>query len=98
MRHADVSGRHAACKVYCTGGRGNPHQGKVCHDHGYNNEYLRQKRVHLAKQFLSNTHQSISWISQAVGYGDIKYFSHIFREQVHMMPSEYRLKSLDEGK
>lgn len=62
------------------------------------NEYLRQKRIHLAKQFLSNTHQSISWISQAVGYGDIKYFSHVFREQVHMMPSEYRLKSLGEGK
>lgn len=54
------------------------------------NEYLRQKRIQIAQQLLAQTSQTISWISQAVGYGDIKYFSHVFREQTNMLPSEYR--------
>ena len=59
------------------------------------NEYIRLKRIHLAKQYLMKTQQPISWISQAVGYGDIKYFSHVFREQERMLPSEYRGRHLD---
>lgn len=54
------------------------------------NEYVRSRRIHLAKEYLLKTQQPISWIAQAVGYGDIKYFSHVFREQEQTLPSEYR--------
>ena len=56
------------------------------------NEYVRSRRIHLAKEYLLKTQQPISWIAQAVGYGDIKYFSHVFREQEQALPSEYRAR------
>ena len=55
------------------------------------NEYVRSRRIHLAKEYLLKTQQTISWIAQAVGYGDIKYFSHVFREQEFLLPSEFRM-------
>jgi two-component system response regulator YesN len=56
------------------------------------NDFLRKERTRMAEQYLCNTNQTISWIAQAVGYCDIKYFSHIFREQTDFLPSEFRSK------
>ncbi len=54
------------------------------------NEYVRYRRIHLAREYLLKTQQPISWIAQAVGYADLKYFSRVFREQEGMLPSEFR--------
>jgi two-component system response regulator YesN len=54
------------------------------------NDYLRQERIMISKDLLCQTKQGISWISQAVGYGDVKYFSIVFREYTKLLPSEFR--------
>jgi len=58
---------------------------------GYSfNEYLRKIRMDKAKDYLTKTAKPIVWIAEHTGYADEKYFSRIFREQVGMLPSEYR--------
>ncbi|MEO2202853.1 response regulator [Paenibacillus pabuli] len=58
---------------------------------GYSfNEYLRKIRMGKAKDYLTKTAKPIVWIAEHTGYADEKYFSRIFREQVGMLPSEYR--------
>ncbi|WP_168118555.1 response regulator [Paenibacillus sp. HB172176] len=54
------------------------------------NEYVRQERIRAAERLLCETNQSISWVANAVGYNDSKYFSHLFYEQTHLLPSEFR--------
>lgn len=53
-------------------------------------DYLREIRMQRARQYLRNTTKTIQWIAEQVGYNDEKYFSRLFREQVGMLPSEYR--------
>lgn len=58
---------------------------------GYSfNEYLRKIRIDKARDYLTQTAKPIVWIAEHTGYADEKYFSRIFREQVGMLPSEYR--------
>lgn len=54
------------------------------------NDYIRQERILMAEQLLIGSNQSVAWIANAVGYGDVKYFSHIFHEQTGLLPSEFR--------
>ncbi|WP_408892061.1 response regulator [Paenibacillus taichungensis] len=58
---------------------------------GYSfNEYLRKIRIDKARDYLTQTAKPIVWIAEQTGYADEKYFSRMFREQVGMLPSEYR--------
>ncbi|WP_336758257.1 response regulator [Paenibacillus sp. USHLN196] len=58
---------------------------------GYSfNEYLRKIRIDKARDYLTQTAKPIVWIAEHTGYADEKYFSRMFREQVGMLPSEYR--------
>lgn len=54
------------------------------------NQYLRAKRVELAKYFLENTDLSIQMIAEKTGYMDEKYFSKVFRQEIGLLPSKYR--------
>jgi two-component system response regulator YesN len=54
------------------------------------NDYLRQERIRVAERLLCETDRSVAWVANAVGYGDSKYFSHIFYEQTRLLPSEFR--------
>jgi len=54
------------------------------------NEFLRQERIRAAERLLCETNHPVAWVANAVGYGDSKYFSHVFYEQTRMLPSEYR--------
>nr|WP_255654602.1 response regulator [Cohnella sp. REN36] len=53
-------------------------------------DYLRQERIRTAERLLRETDRSVAWVANAVGYGDSKYFSHIFYEQNRLHPSEFR--------
>jgi two-component system, response regulator YesN len=53
-------------------------------------EYLRDIRMERAKEYLRNTSKTIQWIAEQVGFTDEKYFSRLFREQVGLLPSQYR--------
>ncbi len=53
-------------------------------------DYVRDLRMERAKEYLRNSTKTIQWISEQIGYNDEKYFSRLFREQVGLLPSEYR--------
>lgn len=58
--------------------------GKSFHD------YLRDARLANAKAMLKETANPIYRVAQQCGYPNEKYFTRVFREQIGMLPSEYR--------
>ncbi len=55
-------------------------------------EYLTGLRLNRAKELLRNTEMKSAEIAFDVGYNDAHYFSYLFRKNVGMTPSEYRLR------
>ncbi|MDR2024260.1 MAG: helix-turn-helix domain-containing protein, partial [Hungatella sp.] len=55
-------------------------------------DYLINIRIEKAKEYLITTHQSISQISNDVGYTDEKYFSRVLKKMTGYTPSGYRNK------
>jgi len=53
-------------------------------------EYVEFVRIAKAKQMLSETSESISAISVAVGYDSFAYFSKVFKKRENMTPNQYR--------
>lgn len=60
------------------------------------NEHIRIIRMEKAKQYLLSTNKTILWIAENIGYMDEKYFSRTFRNQVGILPSEYRISKRTE--
>lgn len=54
------------------------------------NEYIRQLKLEIARDFLKNTELSVSEIVYAVGIKSRSYFSKIFNEAYGVLPTEYR--------
>lgn len=52
--------------------------------------YLREKRIMLAKQRLSETKDSVGMVAAACGYANQGKFGSVFRECTGMSPLEYR--------
>ncbi|MVT11453.1 GlxA family transcriptional regulator [Chitinophaga tropicalis] len=55
-------------------------------------EYLQKTRMEAAKRFLEQTDNSILAVMLDCGYNDIKAFRKVFRKEVGLTPTEYRLK------
>ncbi len=53
-------------------------------------EYLIEVRIEHAKDMLANTNKSITEITELTGYGDVKYFSKLFKKTTGLTPREYR--------
>jgi AraC-like DNA-binding protein len=53
-------------------------------------EWLNQRRLELACQYLCNTNKSVSEIASDCGYTNQFYFSRIFRRKIGQPPSLYR--------
>ena len=53
-------------------------------------EYLTQKRMTRAKQFLRQSNKRTGEIAAAVGYRDPRYFSFVFKKTQGCTPREYR--------
>ncbi len=53
-------------------------------------EYINTKRIDSAKSLLCNSQETVKQISYIVGFSDEKYFMRVFKEKVHMTPSEFR--------
>jgi AraC-like DNA-binding protein len=58
------------------------------------NEYLIRLRIDKARQLLAKNFNTISEISEMVGFGDIHYFSYYFKKIEGMSPSQYRQSML----
>ncbi|MGC4018499.1 MAG: response regulator [Muricomes sp.] len=53
-------------------------------------ETIRKIRIEKVKQLLRNSHLKLNQIAELVGYSDSKYMSRVFKEEVGMLPSEFR--------
>ena len=52
--------------------------------------YLISVRMEKAKKMLTSTNETIAAVGDAVGYGDQKYFSQLFKKVVGVKPAIYR--------
>ena len=53
-------------------------------------EYLTKVRIEKAKKLLRESQMTMKEISNAVGYSNPNYFSHTFKKNVGVSPSEYK--------
>ena len=56
------------------------------------NEYIRDKRLEMAKDYILEGNLSVKQISERVGYKNYAYFSARFKERYGAVPSEYLKK------
>jgi transcriptional regulator GlxA family with amidase domain len=52
--------------------------------------YLHRIRIEAAKRLLEETRSNIDEITRAVGYGDARSFSRLFKRQTSFSPGDYR--------
>lgn len=55
--------------------------------------YLQNLRIAAACQALTSSEDSVEAIALMCGYSDLKFFRDLFRERLHMTPSEFRKAS-----
>lgn len=53
-------------------------------------EYLNYHRTQKSLDLLTHTEETINWISEAVGYSDVRSYIRFFKKFYYMTPSEYR--------
>ena len=53
-------------------------------------ETVRKYRIKKVKELLVETHLKMNQIAELAGYSDPKYMSRVFKEEVGMLPTEYR--------
>jgi AraC-like DNA-binding protein len=53
-------------------------------------EWLNQRRLQMARQYLAGTRKSVAEIAQACGFQDQFYFSRVFRRHFGQSPLQYR--------
>lgn len=53
-------------------------------------EYVRKKRIDIAKELLKTNKYSVKEICYKIGYNDPNYFSRLFKKLVGVSPTEYR--------
>ena len=52
--------------------------------------YLQRTRVGEGCRLLANTDKKVIEIAECVGYGDLKFFSEVFKKYMRVSPREYR--------
>ncbi len=55
-------------------------------------EYLNQVRIKHAKELLIESDKKLHEIADEIGYGDVYYFSKVFKQHMGISPNEYRKK------
>jgi transcriptional regulator GlxA family with amidase domain len=60
------------------------------------NVFIRTLRLKRAAQLLKESPMTVTEITYAVGFSDLKHFRHLFREQFGVLPGEYIRKTLGE--
>ncbi|TSE09155.1 AraC family transcriptional regulator [Aquimarina algiphila] len=56
------------------------------------NEYIRQLKLEISRDYIKNTNDSISEIVYNIGFKSRSYFSKIFFERYGILPTDYRKK------
>ena len=55
-------------------------------------ETVRKFRIEKIKDLLLNSKLKLNQIAELTGYSDPKYMSRVFKEEVGMLPTEFRKK------
>jgi AraC-like DNA-binding protein len=58
-------------------------------------QYLTQKRIEQARQWLAKDHRSITEICNHIGFESIGSFSALFKKEIGYAPRDYREKALE---
>lgn len=53
-------------------------------------ETIRKLRIEKVKELLRDSHLKLNQIAELAGYADPKYMSRVFKEEVGMLPNEFR--------
>lgn len=53
-------------------------------------ETIRKYRIEKVKELLLDTHLKLNQIAELAGYSDPKYMSKVFKEEMGMLPNEFR--------
>ena len=53
-------------------------------------EYIRKRRVELAKDLLQRTNEPVASIAEQVGIADYNYFTKVFKSETGVTPTAYR--------
>ena len=53
-------------------------------------EIIRTYRIENVKRLLTTTTYKLNQIAEMVGYSDPKYMSKVFKEEVGMLPAQFR--------
>lgn len=61
-------------------------------------QYIKQKRISLAKTLLRLNDMSLEDVAVAVGYVDYNYFCRVFKQVENMSPAQYRERLLNDIK
>lgn len=55
--------------------------------------YLNKLRIQYALELMENTRMSVSEIAGLCGFSDALYFSKVFKKNIGMSPSDYRMRN-----
>ncbi|ANE48245.1 hypothetical protein SY83_20305 [Paenibacillus swuensis] len=61
------------------------------------NELMKQFRIRKAEELLTTTTMPVYRIAEQAGFQDERYFSKVFRDNVGLLPSEYRSSRIGSG-
>ena len=56
-------------------------------------DFILTERIHLAKKLLTSSDNSLTEISEKVGFNDYSYFIRIFKKRTGLSPLKYRKTS-----
>jgi len=56
-------------------------------------EFVKRERIKRAAEIINETDAKVAEVAEQVGYGDVKYFTKLFKQYTGMTPSEYRRKT-----
>jgi len=54
---------------------------------------VKRERIKRAAEIINETDAKVAEVAEQVGYGDVKYFTKLFKQYTGMTPSEYRRKT-----
>ena len=58
-------------------------------------QYIMQVKMARAKEYLTQTNDSIQAIAEKLGFDTSQYFSSVFKKQTGLSPRDYRNRSMD---
>ncbi|MBQ2841050.1 MAG: AraC family transcriptional regulator [Oscillospiraceae bacterium] len=53
-------------------------------------QYIRRKRIELAKELIANTDMNMTAVAERCGFGTIHYMTRVFKNEENLSPTEFR--------